>query len=44
MSFQAPGTQQMPVLYKADPNMIHHMKSLHDHLHNLCKSLINSES
>ncbi|HHW36153.1 MAG TPA: hypothetical protein GXX18_02460 [Bacillales bacterium] len=43
MSFQVPGTQQMPVVYKADPTMVHHMKSLHDHLHNLCRGLINQK-
>ncbi|WP_438445954.1 hypothetical protein [Gorillibacterium sp. sgz5001074] len=41
MSFQMTGAPQTHVVYKAEPSMMHHLKSMRDHLHHLCKMYMN---
>ncbi|SDH94598.1 hypothetical protein SAMN05192534_11613 [Alteribacillus persepolensis] len=40
MNYQAPGTKQ---LYRADPNMVHQLTSLRNHLQNICRQHINQK-
>ncbi|MCM2532156.1 hypothetical protein NDK43_06810 [Neobacillus pocheonensis] len=43
MSYQSPGTQPMQILHRTHPQMVHHLKSLRDHLLNLCRLYVNKE-
>ncbi len=42
MSFLAPSNkQQMQVLYRGDPNIVPHLQSIREQIHNLCRFHVN---